>query len=214
MREVSNQILSVLVLVAMCVSLAGTFATFGIVRVGEVPEAPVTGLYSGITNVTVIRMGAIDVIVALVDFGNMMQGANNDTTDYDPHPFVINNNGTVFVNITICSEDLWPSAAPNPDKYYQFNASDDNSTDTALSTLQYGWVAPWTDMDTDGGPPPGCPLGVRNNLATCINNSPDAATINVHINRTVPTQAAAGSHTVTVTFMGADAGIGVCGAVT
>ncbi len=203
MKQVNNKILSVLVLVAMSVSLAGTFATFSLIQREVVP---VTGFYSGITNVTVVRLAAVDVIVALVDFHDMVQTATNETSDYDPHPFVLQNNGTVFVNISIYSEDLWPSAAPNPDQYYRFNASDDNATNSALSSIQLGWVAPWTDMAAAAPSNP--------NLATCVNNSPNANTINVHINITVPTLASSGTHTATVTFTGADPGQDVCGAGT
>ena len=185
----------------MAISLAGTLSTLSYLGA----ETPITGFYSGITNVTVVRLAAIDILVALVDFHDMVQDATNDTSDYSPHPFVVKNNGTTFVNISIWSDLLWPSAMPYVNDHYRYNASDDNATNTALST-QLGWVSPWANMaNTDPGVP---------NLATCINNSPNANTINVHINVTVPTAASAGTHTVTVTFTGADPGAGVCGAGT
>jgi hypothetical protein len=201
MTEISNEVLAVLVIAAMAISLAGTLSTLSYLGA----ETPITGLYSGITNVTVERLTAIEVLVALVDFHEMVQEATNDTSDYSPHPFVLKNNGTTFVNITVWSEDLW-AAKPNPDKYYMVNASDDNATNTALSTLQSGWVTPWINMDDDDPITP--------NLATCVNNSPNANTINVHINITVPTQASSGTHTATVTFLGEDPLQGTCGAGT
>ncbi len=202
MADISNEVLAILVIAAMAISLAGTMSTLSYLGA----ETPITGFYSGITNVTVVRLAAIDILVALVDFHNMVQDASNETSNYSPHPFVIQNNGTTFVNISIYSEDLWPSAKPNPTMWYRYNASDDNATNTAQSTIQLGWVSPWTDMPASAPSNP--------NLATCINNSPNANTINVHINVTVPTLASAGTHTATVTFTGADPGQDVCGSGT
>ncbi len=198
MRQVNNQVLFILAIIA----IAAAFSTLNVLWGGP----SITGLYSGTTNITVVRLAAIDILVSLVDFHNMVQDSSNDTSNYSPHPFVIQNNGTTFVNITIYSEDLWPSAKPNPTMWYRYNASDDNATNTAQSTIQLGWVSPWTDMPASAPSNP--------NLATCINNSPNANTINVHINISVPTLAAAGTHTATVTFTGVDPGSAVCGAGT
>jgi len=200
MADISNEVLAILVIAAMAISLAGTLSTLSYLGA----ETPITGLYSGITNVTVVRLAAIDILVALVEFGDMAQDSTNETSDYSPHPFVIQNNGTVFVNMSIYAELLWPAAKPFNNSYYRYNSSDDNATNTAQSVLQLGWVSGWQNMTASATPLP--------NLATCINNSPDANTINVHINITVPTQASAGTHTSTVTFTGVDPGTGVCGA--
>ena len=202
MADISNEVLAILVIAAMAISLAGTMSTLSYLGA----ESPITGFYSGITNVTVTRLAAIDILVALVDFGNMAQSATDSTEDYVPHPFVINNNGTVFVNISMWSELLWPSAMAYNNTFYVFNASV-NSTDNSLSTVQSGWLQDTFANVSDAD------QGV-DNVGTCINSSKDADAINVHINVTVPLGADAGSHTVTVTFTGTDSGIGTCGAGT
>ena len=199
MTDISNEVLAVLVIAAMAISLAGTLSTLNYLGA----ETPITGFYSGITNVTVSRLAALDVVVALVDFHDMVQDATNSTSNYSPHPFVLKNNGTTFLNITIYSDNLWPASKPFANRYYRFNASDDNATNTALSTVQSGYVAPWTNMSITSG--------TAVTLATCVNNSPDADTLNVHINITVPTAASAGTHTVTVTFTAVDPLVGTCG---
>jgi hypothetical protein len=52
----------------------------------------------------------------------MTIGESNDTMDDRPLPFRIRNDGTVKVNITVSSTDLWSSEA-NPTPDYRFAAN-------------------------------------------------------------------------------------------
>jgi len=67
----------------------------------------------------------IRLLVSEVIFGPLGEGESNDTVDNSPPPFVLENNGTVFVNVTINASDLWTSAS-NPTGNYTFKI--DNST--------------------------------------------------------------------------------------
>jgi len=201
MAEISNEVLAVLVIVAMAISLAGTFTTLSLIR----QPMPITGFQVfdyGITNVSIGREANIELLVQVVDFHDMELYASNETSNYDPHPFVINNNGTVFLNVSVKSEHLWPVSEPNPSGYYRVNATDNNET-PSISAIQNGWVGP--------DPIEMMPNTTALTIVTCLNNTDLTDTVNIQINITVPGDAVSGVHTAWVTFTGADAGPGVCG---
>jgi hypothetical protein len=64
----------------------------------------------------------ISLVNNTVEFGQMTIGESNDTMDDRPLPFRIRNDGTVKVNITVSSTDLWSSEA-NPTPDYRFAAN-------------------------------------------------------------------------------------------
>ncbi|MBN2330690.1 MAG: hypothetical protein JXC85_02645 [Candidatus Aenigmarchaeota archaeon] len=194
---VGNRTLTVLVLVSMSVSLAGTLASFTLIR----EPIPATGFaaHTGLTNVSIPRYGDITLNVALVNFHEIAVGERNTTSDYDPHPFVIENNGSTFVNVSVEAEDLWVYSG-NPGVDYQINASDDNETGT-LSPID-GWAAQMMNMPA---------TGAAQDLIRCMNYSDTTDAMNVHINISVPGGETAGYKESTVTFTGSDALQGNCG---
>jgi hypothetical protein len=200
MTGISNEVLAILVIAAMAISLAGTFTTLSLITE---PEG-ITGFITGITNVSLPREADITLNVQLVEFGEMNLGAQNDTGDYSPHPFVVENNGSVFVNVTVYATDLWASAI-SPTANYSVNASDDNET-TSLSTVIDGFVSTYIDMPnaTGGG-------AYAQTIIACMNYTDSRDAINVHINITVPPGESTGTKTSTVTFTGNDAVAGNCG---
>ena len=64
-----------------------------------------------------------------VDFGLLSLGAVDDTTDNSPLPFLIENDGNVFVNVSIyANDDLWiNSLALNPSDYFRYKVDNDLS---------------------------------------------------------------------------------------
>ncbi len=199
MAEIGNQSLAFLVLVAMAVSLAGTFATFSLITQPE-RAPPSTGFITGITNVSIPREADITLKVQLVNFGEMSLGDKNSTSNYDPHPFIIENNGSVFVNVSVNATDLWTST-PNPTGNYLVNASDENKTGSIGGPD--GWATDFIDM------PPNAPA--YDNLITCLNYSNSNDAMAVHINITVPGGEPTGYKESLVTFTGEDALAGNCG---
>ncbi len=196
MAEISNDVLAVLVIAAMAISLAGTFTTLSLITE---PEG-MTGFITGITNVSLPREAGIDLKVQLVNFGEMQLGAQNTTNNYDPHPFVVENNGSVFVNVSVSATALWGSVNMGNVTYYAVNASDNNET-SSLSVVADGWVSDFIGMNTSS-----------NVIIRCMNYSNSNDAINVHINITVPSGESTGYKESTVTFTGADALAGNCGA--
>ena len=59
----------------------------------------------------------------------MKIGTSNDTTDNNPEPFKIENDGNIAVNITVNASALWTTVNMNT-SYYQFKAnySDEQGT--------------------------------------------------------------------------------------
>jgi len=70
---------------------------------------------------------------ATVGFGNISVGGTK-TTGSDPAPFIINNTGTVKINMTILSnQSLFTGSNPT----YAFNSS---CYETSCATIVYGWT--------------------------------------------------------------------------
>jgi hypothetical protein len=85
----------------------------------------------------------INVTQSTINFGSMSLGEINDTTDDDPEPFILQNDGNVLadvVNVTT-NASLWQSnIGALGTQYFQIKAG--NSTDESES---FNWTASTTD---------------------------------------------------------------------
>ena len=54
-----------------------------------------------------------------VNFGAILPGASEDTSDDNPKPFVLENDGNSFVNVSINATDLW-KIIQNPSQYFKY----------------------------------------------------------------------------------------------
>ncbi|RMD66436.1 hypothetical protein D6817_04130, partial [Candidatus Pacearchaeota archaeon] len=127
---------------------------------------------------------------SVVEFGTMQPGDVNDTTDNSPQPFVLENQGNVFVNVTINASDIWQTAS-NPTQYYQFKAdnytAENNSFDPACSVLSF------TNMPNTSSP----------TLAICLFNYTDASDMaEVDVRVEVPPTEPPGARSSQVIFTG------------
>ncbi len=125
-----------------------------------------------------------------INFGQISQFGTNDTSDNSPLPFLIQNDGNSFVNVTIGATDLWRSQA-NPSTNYQFKI--DNYT---LENGSFNWVLSkftYTNITLTASPI----LAIARLNYT---NATDTAEIDINV--TVPLQEAAGARNSTVTFTG------------
>ncbi|MFC1705064.1 hypothetical protein ACFLZ6_01905, partial [Nanoarchaeota archaeon] len=95
----------------------------------------VSGDWSYSWNFTVLSFRAINLTRNEVDFGTVLPGFNESTLDNAPLPFLLENVGNVFVNISINASDLF-EVAPNPNETYQFAIGIDeaNSFNLGAST--------------------------------------------------------------------------------
>jgi len=93
------------------------------------------GEWSDIWNFTLVPSVSIIVTQDTINFGTMTQFEVNDTTNNQPAPFELENDGNTEANISVNSTSLWTSSlAQLNTSYYQFKA--DNSTESN----SFDWV--------------------------------------------------------------------------
>jgi hypothetical protein len=146
-----------------------------------------TGQVTGTVNVNIGSVVAISLPTNSIDFGSMNIGESNQTDDNIPAPFLIQNDGTVKVNITVNSTDIWTSTV-NPSVYYRIRANDSvegNCYLTADSQTTY-MNMPNTTTQTS--------------LVKRLDFPNGCDSVQVHVNVTVPGSEAAGAKLSTVEF--------------
>ncbi len=199
--ELSNNALIALVVVAMAFSLAGTMTMISIIPGGP---STLTGMdtltQTGVANVTLATETAIILDVSVVDFGDIAGavGTQNDTTNYSPHPFVIQNNGTVTINISIAEQngsggELWDEDN-NCEYCFQFNSTHNVSASDAVAFYN------WKNFDTTNWAENNSAGDVYADDANLVYNLSVSAYANVNLNISVPSSEGAGQKTATIFF--------------
>lgn len=99
------------------------------------------GGWSDIWNLTVQSSLIVSLPISSVNFGDLKPGENNDTEDNSPHPFLVQNDGNIHVDIVINGTDLW-IRKPNPSSYYQYKigVNESNSFNSFLSTMNWAYM--------------------------------------------------------------------------
>ncbi len=93
------------------------------------------GNWSDIWNFTLVSSVSIIVTQDTMNFGTMTQFEINDTTNNQPAPFELENDGNLEANVSVNSTSLWQSnSAQLNTSYFQFKA--DNSTEAN----SFNWV--------------------------------------------------------------------------
>jgi len=100
MTEISNQALAILLIVAIVATVGETL--FLVSRI-QIP-LETTGAATGITKVNVSSAVIISLPVSTVDFGTLFQGDSKNTTTGSPGPLIVQNDGTVSVNVSIARD--------------------------------------------------------------------------------------------------------------
>ena len=87
------------------------------------------GEWSDVWNFTVSSLNAISLPTSSVSFGSKSIGDKDNTTDDSPLPVTVQNDGNIYVNLTLYSnQSLWSTSyAPLNTSYFMFKA--DNSTE-------------------------------------------------------------------------------------
>ena len=140
---ISNNILAGLVIVVLVLSIVSVYSTMG-----SRPTTSITGMATGTTSVAVPAQVVISLPVNSVDFGTIGQGQTNDTTDNSPPPFLIQNDGTVKVNITINRD---PSSTPlfngtgGGDNTASFQFKNDKTSE-GICAIKKCSVTSWTNV--------------------------------------------------------------------
>jgi hypothetical protein len=138
-------------------------------------------------NFTLNSLLSLTLTTSTVDFGTMDNGVNNDTLDFNPHPFVVENSGNVVANITLnASSPLFTSSSATFDTYFwQFAVA--NST---AENASFNWTGSQTSFEN-----------VSNNEIQVIrelNWSDNNDSAFIHFNITVPEDELAGEKSTNV----------------
>ncbi|MFH1669085.1 MAG: hypothetical protein ABIA62_04105 [Candidatus Woesearchaeota archaeon] len=216
MDEISNKTLATLLVVAIVISLAGTF--FAMRGVSQVTNIISGAVISGTANVNITETIEIDVTQFTVDFGagtrngtiesdigcnlstidNVTYSARpagftgvppcwDNSTNYNPEAFVIENKGTTLVKVEINSSiaDNFIGVGGSP-AVYGFKGI---SAEAGCTT---GWLASnFTDF-----------TGADQMLCTNLSNAAAGDELIIDINVTIPS-GPAGNKTTSVTFTAA-----------
>jgi len=196
--EVSNNVLTVLVIIAVAISIASTITLLSVVP--GLRPVPVTGFVQGWWNATATATVAseanIELVVASVAFGNMAPGSQDTTIDNTPPPFKLRNNGSVAVNISVgvYGSNLW--ATSYSDGNFTFNVSNATTGSVYRATR-----AAWVNMPNS--------TNALNTAWVVWNLSYEPAstdTIDINLNVTVPPDEPAGGQRTCVVKFNASVG--------
>ena len=180
---ISNKTLATLVGAVLVISVI----SLGMTAMNIIGKVSATGAITGTTSVTVMALTQISLPTAAVNFGSMYQGSSNDTSDDNPLPFVVQNDGTVKVNVTVGATDIF-ATQPNPSVYYRFSVN----SSTEGTCYAPDSITAYTNMPITASP--AMAMSFLNNTDTCD-------TAQLEINVTVPVVESVGAKTSTVTFL-------------
>jgi hypothetical protein len=101
--------------------------------------------WSAVRNISIQSSIIISLPTDNINFGSLIPGNIDNTSDGTPAPFVLRNDGNALTNITANFSNLWNSSiAQNPSRYYQFKAR--NVTPQCFNYANS--VTTWTNATT------------------------------------------------------------------
>ena len=187
-KEISNKTLAVLLVIAIVATLSETAFLVSRVNVGTV-----TGAATGIAKVNVTPLISISLPTSTVDFGTLLQGDTKNTTTNNPSPLVIQNDGSVFVNVSIsrdASSSALFSGTGGGDNTNSFQFEISNSTEPGSFNWGQSTVS-WTNVPGTAG---------INNVIARLNYADITDTANVELLVKVPTDEPTGPKNETLVF--------------
>jgi len=99
-------------------------------------DSEVYGSWSDTWNFTLVPSVSIILTQDSINFGTMAQFEVNDTTNNQPNPFKLENDGNTGANISVNSTPLWTSASAQLNtSYYQFRADNASGEDNSFNWL-------------------------------------------------------------------------------
>jgi len=204
--EISNNLLAALVMVAMVVSITGTMSMLSLLpdQLGTITGMQTTQR-SGIANATLASEVHIQLLVPTVEFHTILKGQYNDTTDFDPHPFVLRNNGSSVINVSIGestsggSGSLW-AQDDTCESCFQYNSTPNGSSGAVAYTV-------WTNFAgsaeaASAGALSTNPANLVYNL-TPTDSGANERDVDVHLNITPPSGEGGGDKEATIYFLAA-----------
>jgi hypothetical protein len=188
MKEISNQALAILLIVAIVATVSET--VFLVSRI-EIPTET-TGAATGLTKVNITSAVVISLPVSTVDFGTLFQGDSKNTTTDSPTGLTVQNDGSINVNVSLARDAssgplFGGSGGGDNTNTFQFavaNSTELGSFDWAESTTA------WTNV-------PGT-IPVKAIAVLKYQDATDLARVNLLIR--VPSDEPAGSKNETLVF--------------
>jgi len=142
------------------------------------------GAWSEIRKIYIIAEIVISLPVDKVEFGEFATGTN-DTADEVPAPFILQNDGNCYINISTNATDLW--TVPNPSDYFKYKIDNVSGEEGAFNWGQS--QISWAQM----------PLTAETSIVE-LNWSDEIDSVEIDLNVTVPSQEIAGYKESTVYF--------------
>ncbi len=195
--EISNKLLVTIVLLSLAVAFLGVWILYGKIQPTGLIVNP-TGTVSA--NV----QGTVDIFLQnnTVNFGSVGVGSSYVTNGNwsNASQFLVRNDGSVLVNITIVAATLWNSTCSHTGNY-EYNATNASGNTSILSVCGgVGAYTPgtWTNVPVSAAVP--CSADPSRPVACNFNFTDGNDYARVDIRITVPTGEGAGAKTSTVTF--------------
>ncbi|MEM5797212.1 MAG: hypothetical protein QXD72_00055 [Candidatus Aenigmatarchaeota archaeon] len=187
---VSNNVLAGLLIIAIVVSVGGIMYQLSLPRI----PITITGQATGTAQVQIASLATISLPTDTVNFGSVQNNEVKNTTSLDPYPFVVRNEGTVDINITINASQLWyGTGATGTSTYYRFQSAE-NESGSVPSSLDL--VTSWTDIPIAESP-------IK--FATRLNYTDTNDSLKGHLYLLVPSDEPAGSKSSILTFIASQA---------
>jgi hypothetical protein len=97
-------------------------------------DGEVNGSWTSEWTINISALVSVKLLESVVSFGNMVPGDSNDTTNAALDALKIENNGTVYVNVSVNASALWNEAQTNS-SYYRFKVDNVTGEEGAFSWL-------------------------------------------------------------------------------
>jgi hypothetical protein len=148
------------------------------------------GPWSSEWNFTVVSV-AIITVNGTADFGSLWLNQEDDTTDNDPSPFIIENKGNVNVNVSVyAQDDLWLKQPLNT-TYFQFKADNVSGGNSSFS-----WSESITEWENVNGTTSGSAIAA----IMVFNYTTGYDQVEVDVRVRVPSDEPSGTKTSTLVF--------------
>ncbi|MEK6974513.1 MAG: hypothetical protein AABW41_04740 [Nanoarchaeota archaeon] len=210
-RDISNNVLVVLIAVTIFISIVGTWISISKLSPLTGFAATTTTLY-GQVNVSINCTAGIGFARGNVNFTSAMPGDARTTltaADLDNSgPFNITNDGTGLINVSIAAANIWSSTQGGvPSKFFSYNVTHINAgAGIYKGNCSLSYPTGLFCAQSGAGPNATCGLwrmfqSSADSGAICRLNFTDGSdSVLVHVNITVPNDEPSGKKNATITF--------------
>ena len=109
------------------------------------------GEWSDTWNFTILSNVTITLYNDTIEFGSIMLGISNDTTDDSPEPFRLRNDGNCFIDINLSSQDLLWDTQPSPSDFFRYMIDNVSGEVGSLNWSSPNTTVSWTPIPIVNG---------------------------------------------------------------